>query len=316
MKFLQELFLRTQDFLSTLLTSIQRKKALRITVISSSLLFLLLLALCSNANSDKEERATPPFTHTEIAATIYAEMYLHTEIAATIFAQITPVPSITPQPTSDQFASILDKYSCYAPDLRRVEGKVQKVILVDEIEVSINGESTIVHYQGINTPSSSLTEQMRLSAIMKNQELTLGQDIVILTDDSLEPDDNLLGYVFTKEYFVNAEMVKEGFSTVNLNTSDLCTTYLLDSENNARNSRVGIWSIPTSTPTLKPTSIKIMPTSTKASAMNCHPSYPDVCIPYPPPDLDCPDIPFRRFRVFPPDPHGFDGDNDGIGCER
>ncbi len=45
----------------------------------------------------------------------------------------------------------------------------------------------------------------------------------------------------------------------------------------------------------------------------CDPSYPDVCIPPPPPDLDCRDIPYRRFRVLPPDPHGFDGD--GIGCE-
>lgn len=47
----------------------------------------------------------------------------------------------------------------------------------------------------------------------------------------------------------------------------------------------------------------------------CHPSYPDVCIPPAPPDLDCGDIGFRRFTVIPPDPHGFDGDYDGVGCE-
>lgn len=33
-------------------------------------------------------------------------------------------------------------------------------------------------------------------------------------------------------------------------------------------------------------------------------------------DLDCVDIAYCRFRVLPPDPHGFDGDHDGIGCER
>jgi hypothetical protein len=48
---------------------------------------------------------------------------------------------------------------------------------------------------------------------------------------------------------------------------------------------------------------------------NCDPSYPTVCIPPYPPDLDCADIPYRDFKVLPPDPHGFDGDNDGIGCE-
>lgn len=51
------------------------------------------------------------------------------------------------------------------------------------------------------------------------------------------------------------------------------------------------------------------------SGGGCDPAYPDVCIPSPPPDLDCGDIPHRRFRVLPPDPHRFDGDKDGIGCE-
>lgn len=48
---------------------------------------------------------------------------------------------------------------------------------------------------------------------------------------------------------------------------------------------------------------------------SCDPSYPDVCIPPGPPDLDCGDISYRRFRVLAPDPHRFDADGDGIGCE-
>lgn len=48
---------------------------------------------------------------------------------------------------------------------------------------------------------------------------------------------------------------------------------------------------------------------------NCDPSYPTVCIPPPPPDLDCPDIPHRNFPVQGSDPHRFDGDHDGVGCE-
>ncbi len=48
----------------------------------------------------------------------------------------------------------------------------------------------------------------------------------------------------------------------------------------------------------------------------CSEYYPGVCIPPYPPDLDCGDIPDRRFEVIQPDPHGFDGiDNDGLGCE-
>ena len=51
---------------------------------------------------------------------------------------------------------------------------------------------------------------------------------------------------------------------------------------------------------------------------NCHPSYPNFCIPSPPPDLDCGDIPYENwnFTVYSPDPHGFDGNDDGIGCNK
>lgn len=49
----------------------------------------------------------------------------------------------------------------------------------------------------------------------------------------------------------------------------------------------------------------------------CHPSYPDFCIAPPPPDLDCKDVRGPKpFRVRRPDPHRFDRDRDGWGCER
>jgi hypothetical protein len=44
-------------------------------------------------------------------------------------------------------------------------------------------------------------------------------------------------------------------------------------------------------------------------------AYPDICIAPPLPDLDCKDISARNFRVLSPDPHRFDWDGDGIGCE-
>jgi len=52
-----------------------------------------------------------------------------------------------------------------------------------------------------------------------------------------------------------------------------------------------------------------------SSTNNCDSSYPDFCIPPPPPDLDCGDISQKNFTVLQPDPHRFDGDKDGIGCE-
>jgi hypothetical protein len=48
---------------------------------------------------------------------------------------------------------------------------------------------------------------------------------------------------------------------------------------------------------------------------NCDPSYPTLCIPPNAPDLDCDDVPKDNFPVRGRDPHGFDGEGDGIGCE-
>ena len=50
-------------------------------------------------------------------------------------------------------------------------------------------------------------------------------------------------------------------------------------------------------------------------AGDCDPAYPTACIPPAPPDLDCGDVAAQRFTVLPPDPHNFDGDLNGVGCE-
>ena len=47
----------------------------------------------------------------------------------------------------------------------------------------------------------------------------------------------------------------------------------------------------------------------------CDPSYPTLCIPPGSADIDCPEIGATDFPVYQPDPHGFDGDGDGVGCE-
>ena len=59
-----------------------------------------------------------------------------------------------------------------------------------------------------------------------------------------------------------------------------------------------------------------MPMQSGSSDVICDASYPDVCIASPPPDLNCDDIPDKSFKVVPSDPHGFDSEGDGIGCEE
>ena len=48
---------------------------------------------------------------------------------------------------------------------------------------------------------------------------------------------------------------------------------------------------------------------------DCDSAYSGICIPSSPSDLNCEDISVKNFKVKPPDPHNFDGDSNGIGCE-
>lgn len=84
---------------------------------------------------------------------------------------------------------------------------------------------------------------------------------------------------------------------------------------------------PTTTTTAPPTTTTAAPTTTTTAAppppptnidpqpatSSCDPNY-DPCVPDVPYDLDCGDI-GHRVRVIGGDPHGFDREGDGIGCE-
>ena len=79
--------------------------------------------------------------------------------------------------------------------------------------------------------------------------------------------------------------------------------------------------IPTSPPVMVPAAPATMPAAqatNPAATGNCHASYPDFCLPPSPPDLNCNSSILagrRRFTVRPPDPHRFDNDKNGVGCE-
>lgn len=95
---------------------------------------------------------------------------------------------------------------------------------------------------------------------------------------------------------------------------------LRHAENEAKAAKRGLWSACAAPAAAAAPSATAPSTTTAkpaaASGSNCDPAYPDDCIPPPPPDLNCADI-ARKVRVDHRygDPHGFDRDNDGWGCE-
>lgn len=114
--------------------------------------------------------------------------------------------------------------------------------------------------------------------------------------------------------FVNASLVAGGFAvadTVPPNVAHAGELVALERE--ARLANRGLWGGCPAEPAA-PAPPPAAPLAGGGGGA-CEPSYPGVCIPPVPPDLDCGDVAARRFRVLPPDPHRFDADRDGIGCE-
>lgn len=219
---------------------------------------------------------------------------------------IEPTPTQVPEVTPTDLLPITFPTICLPQDTKREYGRVIKVIDGDTIEVEIEGINYRVRYIGMDTPEDAY------EASRYNSDQVLGKEVVMVKDVS-ETDQNyrLLRYVLVGENFVNYELVSAGFANAVTYPPDVaCEQTFREAEQEAIDECRGFW-CPTATPLPTPQA-SIPPLDSV-----CDPSYPDpgVCIPSYPPDLDCRDIGHRGFTVLPPDPHGFDDDNDGLGCE-
>jgi micrococcal nuclease len=134
------------------------------------------------------------------------------------------------------------------------------------------------------------------------------------TQGRLDRYGRTLAYVWMSDgRLYNETIIGDGYA--HQYTYDLPYRYrnaFLAAERSARDAGRGLWSPTTCAgATNTPTGSTKPPPATSG----CDPSYPDVCIPPPPPDLSCTQIAFRHFRVVGADSQGFDRDHDGIGCE-
>ena len=130
-----------------------------------------------------------------------------------------------------------------------------------------------------------------------------------------------LAYVYRRGdgLFLNAALVAEGYAQVATYPPNVAhADEFLRLERLARFFGSGLWSAcraPAPPPAPPPPAPAPPGPAPAPGPGRCDPAYPGVCIPPPPPDLDCADVPHRRFAVRAPDPHRFDADGDGIGCE-
>ena len=187
---------------------------------------------------------------------------------------------------------------------------VTNIVDGDTIDVNLNGQIVRVRYIGMNTPESN--EVCGSEATAANAALVAGRTVTMVRDVS-ETDryGRLLRYVYVDGVFVNGELVAGGWADAvdyPPDTAQSGTLHSLMAQGAGRGCDLVAAPLPTQ-PAVEPA-----PTA-PVQGGNCDPSYPDVCIAPPPPDLDCKDVPYKRFRVLAPDPHNFDGNHDGVGCE-
>jgi len=214
---------------------------------------------------------------------------------------------------------------------------VTKIVDGDTIDVLIDGQTHRVRYILINTPESG--QPLYTEATEANRRLVAGQSVYLVKDVS-ETDryQRLLRYVYLADgTFVNADLVRQGFAQVATFPPDVAKEQeMRAAQQEAIGAGRGLWSetapataatatatpatepIVPATATLATAPAEVAPTATPvptAATQNCDPSYPTLCIPPNSPDLDCGDVGVKGFPVLPPDPHRFDRDKDGIGCE-
>lgn len=224
---------------------------------------------------------------------------------------------------------------------------VTEIVDGDTIGVTINGQPFRLRYIGIDSPEKG---QPRVAAQCYSAEATEANSALVMSQTlTLERDKSntdrykrLLRYAYLPDgRMVNEVLVQIGAAFARRYPPDVkYQTRFAQAQAAAQVGAQGLWSgckvvngrtqsLPLVAPTLAPPAeplpvAVIPPTATPVpppapaapAASNCDPSYPSLCIPINSPDLDCPDISARRFPVLPPDPHRFDGDHDGIGCEK
>jgi len=283
--------------------------------------FLLTLASCGGAGQSADGETPPRVADGQFAGdesrarpTPSRTDRLTTRPTLRPTLRVTPSPTATPEPTP-----VFGEEPTGPVQL----ATVASVTDGDTIRVLLDGQNVPVRYIGINTPETQDGVQwMGAEAAAANAALVAGQQVVLEKDVS-ETDryGRLLRYIWLDTdagwLLVNAELLRQGYAEVTTYPPDVkyADALFLNAQEEARVAGLGLWGAP---PTPVPTPVAITPLVPQPPS-NCEPSYPDFCIGIGTGDLDCGDIQWRRFAVrwdvASPDPHRFDGDADGLGCE-
>jgi micrococcal nuclease len=191
-----------------------------------------------------------------------------------------------------------------------LRGTVSYVVDGDTLSVRLdNGRSERVRLIGIDTPERggclSARATGQASRLADDQRVVLRGDA---TQDTRDRYGRLLAYAWVRGRDLGYQQIAAGLARVYVYDRPFqrLSAYRR-AEQLGRTRPQNVWRGCATTIAPPPAAPALRP--------GCDPSYPTVCIPSPPPDLDCADVLHVAFSVRGADPHRFDGDGDGVGCE-
>ena len=197
---------------------------------------------------------------------------------------------------------------------RPTDAKITAVNDGDSLTVVFQGQTQMVRLACIDAPEFKQTGGTESTQRLK-QLVPIGSTVQI-APRAIDQYNRVVGVVFGKDnegknFNVNLQMVAEGRAVVYKQYLNNCSDIqedLLAAETFAKNMALGI----ASEPNCSPAEFR---RGQCANRSHCESSYPEICIPVGSPDLDCGEVPYRNIRVVGNDPHRFDRDGDGVGCE-
>jgi micrococcal nuclease len=192
------------------------------------------------------------------------------------------------------------------------------VIDGDTVEVLFRGRTIDVRLIGIDTPETvhpfEPVECFGPAASSFTRRRLQGKRVRLEFDvERRDRYGRTLAYLWLQETLFNRMLVAQGFAQVSTYPPNVkYVDRFLAAEREARRADRGLWG---RCETHVGGTGGSEDGGTGGAGGNCDSSYPGVCIAPYPPDLDCSDVPYTNFQVVGNDPHGFDGDADGVGCE-
>jgi micrococcal nuclease len=224
----------------------------------------------------------------------------------------------TPPPTSAASAVVETR-----PD--GADATVTSITDGDTIRVrTAAGVEERVRLIGIDTPETSDPRTVvecfgREASAQTAALLPIGTRVLLELDvETRDRYGRMLAYVHRADddLFVNEALIAGGWAAPyryppNVRYADRFSALGRD----AREKGVGLWSACGGTDTPAGTPAPLVGSASSSDGSACDANYSGACIPVSSTDLDCADAGARNFQVVGADPHGFDGNHDGVACE-